>query len=506
MLSCRIPTAWPRSPTGRAPRGHRKPKSRRRSRWPTCSAERLPSSPRSTRSASRSGRHRESAMPAPGLTREIERYMARTPKSQALQREAEQYLPGGSSRGTAYFGPYPFFAEGGEGHYVYDADGNRYVDFMLNATSLILGHAHPELVEGIAAQAAKGTAFSTPTVSQVRLAALLCDRIPSLDTIRFTNSGTEGTLMAIRAARAFTGRPKIAKFEGGYHGAHEYVAVSVQTPAAKLAPAGPTAIPEYPGQPPSVARDVVVLPYNDLAASERLLRAHAGELACLIMEPVMSSFGYVPGELEFLRGIRTLTEELGIVLIFDEVQSLRVAPGGAQELLGVIPDLTCLGKIIGGGMPVGAFGGRRDIMAQYDPTAPGGARIGHAGTFNANPMTLVAGEAVMLALTPAVYRQMNELGQSLRTRLAEGLADTGVPTQVTGVGSLFGLHFTDRPIRNWRDVVSGDAEMTRAVYTGLLNEGILLQTKCAGSLGAMSTAKEVATLVDAVRAVVLRVK
>ena len=157
-------------------------------------------------------------------------------------------------------------------------------------------------------------------------------------------------------------------------------------------------------------------------------------------------------------------------------------------------------------MPVGAFGGRRDIMAQYDPTAPGGARIGHAGTFNANPMTLVAGEAVMLALTPAVYRQMNELGHLLRTRLAASLADTGVPAQVTGICSLFALHFTDRPIRNWRDVVTGDGEMTRAVYTGLLNEGILLQTKCAGSLGVMSTAKEVATLVDAVRAVVLRIK
>src|SRR5215468_4215670 len=405
MLSCRIPTAWPRSPTGRAPRGHRRPKSRRRSRWPTCSAERLPSSPRSTRSASRSGRHRESAMPAPGLTREIERYVARTPKSQALQREAEQYLPGGSSRGTAYFGPYPFFAEMGEGHYVYDVDGNRYLDFMLNATSLILGHGHASIVEALGEQARKGTAFSTPTHAQIRMAKLLCDRIPSMETIRFTNSGTEGTLMAIRAAWAFTGRHKLAKFEGGYHGAHEHVAVSVNTPAGKLDP----------------------------AACERLLRTHKDEVGCLIMEPVVSNFGYVAGAPEFLRGIRKLTEELGIVLIFDEVQSLRVSPGGAQELLGVTPDLTCLGKIIGGGMPVGAFGGRRDIMAQYDPTVSGGARIAHAGTFNANPMTLVAGEAVMLALTPALYRQMNDLGHSLRTRLAASLGDTGVPVQVTGI-------------------------------------------------------------------------
>jgi glutamate-1-semialdehyde 2,1-aminomutase len=173
-------------------------------------------------------------MAGAALEREIQRYLARTPKSRALQAEAADVLPGGSSRGTAYFAPYPFFAEGGEGHYVYDVDGNRYLDFMLNATSLILGHAHPAIVEGLGAQAARGTAFSTPTVSQVRLARLLRDRIPSMDTVRFTNSGTEGTLMAIRAARAFTGRPKLAKFEGGYHGAHEHVAVSVHPPADRL--------------------------------------------------------------------------------------------------------------------------------------------------------------------------------------------------------------------------------------------------------------------------------
>src|SRR5215468_3426498 len=506
MLSCRIPTAWPRSPTGRAPRGHRRPKSRRRSRWPTCSAERLPSSPRSTRSASRSGRHRESAMPAPGLTREIERYVARTPKSQALQREAEQYLPGGSSRGTAYFGPYPFFAEMGEGHYVYDVDGNRYLDFMLNATSLILGHGHASIVEALGEQARKGTAFSTPTHAQIRMAKLLCDRIPSMETIRFTNSGTEGTLMAIRAAWAFTGRHKLAKFEGGYHGAHEHVAVSVNTPAGKLDPAGPKAVPEYPSQPPGVGRDVVVLPYNDLAACERLLRAHQEEIGCLIMEPIVSSFGYLPADAEFLQGIRKLTEEFGIVLVFDEVQSFRVSPGGAQELFGVTPDLTAFGKIIGGGMAVGAFGGRRDIMAQYDPTAAGGARIAHAGTFNANPMTLVAGEAVMLALTPSVYRRLGELGESLRTKLRGALAAARVAGQVTGVASLFGVHFTPRPIRNYRDVVAGDAEMTRAVFTGLLNEGVLLQTSCAGSLGVMTGEGEIDTLVSAFSRVLTRVR
>ncbi len=444
-------------------------------------------------------------MSSAAFEREIQRYLARTPKSRDLQAEAAEVLPGGSSRGTAYFPPYPFFAEGGEGHYVYDVDGNRYLDFMLNATSLILGHAHPAIVEVLGAQAAKGTAFSTPTVSQVRLARLLCDRIPSLDTVRFTNSGTEGTLMAIRAARAFTGRYKIAKFEGGYHGAHEYVAISVHPPADRLDPRGPTAIPEHPGQPPGVARDVVVLPYNDFPASERLLRAHAGELACLIMEPVVSAFGYVPGRPEFLRGLRKLTEELGIVLIFDEVQSLRVAPGGAQELFGVTPDLTCLGKIIGGGLPVGAFGGRRDIMAQFDPTGPG-ARIAHAGTFNANPMTMLAGEVVMRALTPAIYRRLADLGELLRRKLRAVFAELGVPAQVTGVASLFGMHFTAEPVTDYRGMLAGDPELTKAVFTGLLNEGVLLQTSCAGALGAMTTEAEIDALVEAVRRVVARLR
>jgi glutamate-1-semialdehyde 2,1-aminomutase len=445
-------------------------------------------------------------MAVPGLAREVERYVARTPKSRALQREAEDVMPGGSSRGTAYFAPYPIFVEKGEGHHVQDVDGNRYLDFMLNATSLILGHGNPAIAEALSEQAHKGTAFSTPTVSQVRVARLLRDRVPSLETVRFTNSGTEGTLMAIRAAWAFTGKSKLAKFEGGYHGAHEHVAVSVKPPAEKLDPAGPAAIAEYPGQPPGVGRDVVVLPYNDLVACERLLRAHRDEIGCLIMEPIVSSFGYLPGDPEFLRGIRKLTEELGIVLVFDEVQSFRVAPGGAQELLGVTPDLTTLGKIIGGGMPVGAFGGRRDIMAQYDPTGPGGARIAHAGTFNANPMTLLAGEAVLLALTPPVYRRLAELGEALRTRLRAALAGAGVPAQVTGIASLFGVHFTPRPIRNYRDVIGGDAEMTRAVFTGLLNEGILVQTSCAGSLGIMTTEAEIDTLVAAFGRVAVRVR
>lgn len=438
------------------------------------------------------------------LQREIDDFIASAPISRGKQAEAEKYLPGGSSRGTAFFDPFPHFIERGEGHYLYDADGNQLLDFMINATSLILGHAHPDVTRAIQEQAARGTAFTGPTDPQVRMAKLLTDRVPSVDLVRFTNSGTEGTMMAIRAARAFTGREKMAKFEGGYHGAHEYVSVSVRPPADKLDPSGPTPIPEHPGLPQSILDQVIVLPYNDLDWCERVLRQNASEIACLIMEPVMSSFGYLPGEVDFLRGLRELTSELGIVLIYDEVQSFRIAPGGAQEALGVIPDMTSFGKIIGGGTPVGAFGGRADIMELFDPTR--GAAIAHAGTFNANPVTMAAGEVVMNHLTPEVYDRMNALGDETRAKLSAVFDEFEVDAQVTGIGSLFGIHFTAEEITDYRSVVRGDQAMRRAVFTGLLNEGVLLQTGTAGAMNSLTTSDEIDTLVDATRRVIERIR
>ncbi len=438
------------------------------------------------------------------LQQEIDRFVNSTPVSQGKQAEAQKYLPGGSSRGTAFFDPYPHFIERGEGHYIYDADGNRLLDFMINATSLILGHAHPDVTQAIQEQAARGTAFTGPTDPQVRMAKILTERVPSLDLVRFTNSGTEGTMMAIRAARAYTGRQKIAKFEGGYHGAHEYVSVSVRPPLEKLDPSGPTPIAEHPGLPDSILDQVIVLPYNDLDWCERVLRENANEVACLIMEPVVSSFGYLPGDVGFLRGLRDLTTELGIVLIYDEVQSFRIAQGGAQETLGVIPDMTSFGKIIGGGTPVGAFGGRADIMELFDPTS--GAAIPHAGTFNANPVTMAAGEVVMNHLTPEVYDRMNALGGELRAKLSAVFDEFEVPAQVTGIGSLFGIHFTSEEIRDYRSVVRADGTMRKALFTGLLNEGILLQTGAAGAMNSLTTTGDIDSLVDATRRVVERVR
>ena len=446
----------------------------------------------------------DAAMTTSKADAEIRQFVASTPKSKSLQDEAAQYLPGGSSRGTAYFAPYPAFVDHAQGHYVYDVDGNRYLDFMINATTHILGHAHPDIVDALQEQAARGNSFSGPTEAQVRLAKNLCERVPSLETVRFTNSGTEGTMMAIRGARAFTGRHKIAKFEGGYHGSHEYVSVSVRPPADALDPSGTAPVPEHPGQPPSVAEDVITMPYNDLPTCERIIRKHGGELACVIMEVVSSSFGYLAADADFLSGIRSITEELGIVLIFDEVQSFRVSPGGAQEMFGVTPDMTTFGKIIGGGMPVGAWGGRRDIMALFDPSE--GAPLAHAGTFNANPMTMVAGEVVMNHLTPAVYERMNTLGDTLRAKLRAVFDELEVPAQVTGIASLFGIHFTPESIVDYRSTLTGDSDMTTALFTGLLNEGILLQTGGAGALNILTTDAEVDALVDGVRKVVQRVR
>ena len=435
------------------------------------------------------------------VQREIEQYVARTPRSKQLHEEAVRYLPGGTSRAAHYFDPHPIYAERGEGHYVHDVDGNRYLDFGNNATSLILGHAHPDVVEAMQSAVAQGHSFSNPVESQIRLAKLLCDRIPSMDTVRFTNSGTEGTLNTFRAARAFTGKHKIAKFEGTYQGSHEYASVSHRVPADQLNPDGPTVLPDYPGQPPSLLEDVIVLRYNNLEESERIIRENKDDLACVIMEPVASVLGHTPAKPEFLRGIRELTQELGIILIFDEVQSARVAPGGAQELLGVVPDMTCLGKTVGGGTPAGAFGGREDIMALFDPTE-GAPTVLHAGTFNANPVTMAAGQATLSRLTPSVYDLLAQTGETLRAKLRAVLDEFEIPNQVTGIASLFGLHFTSNEIVDHRSSLNSDSELRSGLTVGLMNEGVFLGS----SVNVLTGDNEVNTLVDATRTVIQRLR
>ena len=432
---------------------------------------------------------------------EIQTFISRTRNSQKIQEEAVKWLPGGNSREGQHFDPNPIFVDYGLGHHVYDVDGNRYLDFVMNATSLIIGHANPSVVSALTKQASKGTSFAGPTELQARLAKILCERVPSLDSVRFVNSGSEATMHTLRAARAFTGKHKIAKMEGGYHGAHEYTSISFRIPSDRLDTDGPVTVADYPGQPPSILEDVIILPVNDIERCQQILRENADHLACVIVEPIASVLGYVPCSTEFLIGMRQITEELGILLIYDEVQTLRVAPGGAQELLGVIPDLTAMGKIVGGGMPAGAFGGRQDIMDLFDPR-DGGAILMHAGTFNSNPMTMVAGEVTLKALTPNMYEHLDKMGDMTRAKLKAVFDELEIPAQITGIASFFGIHFNTEKITDNRVAAKDDTELKRALTLGLLNDGIML----GGTVCTLTTETEVDKLVDGVREVMYRVR
>ena len=277
--------------------------------------------------------------------------------------------------------------------------------------------------------------------------------------------------------------------------------MSHRVPSDRLNPDGPTVVHDYPGQPPSLLEDVVVLRYNNLEESERILWENREDLACLIMEPVASVLGHTPAKPRFLNGMRDLTRELGIILIFDEVQSARVSPGGAQELLGVVPDMTALGKTVGGGTPAGAFGGRGELMSLFDPTG-GGPVLLHAGTFNANPVTMAAGEATLSRLTPPVYERLARVGESLRGKLRAVLDEFEIPNQVTGIASLFGLHFTVSEIVDHRSTLDADGELRRGFTVGLMNEGVFP----GGSVNVLTGDSEIDTLVDATRRVIQRLR
>src|SRR5215510_13544920 len=412
-------------------------------------------------------------------TAELEAYQHQNPRSAARFAEAQQVLAGGNSRLTAYFAPFPFYAERGEGCAIYDLDGNRRLDFYNNATSLILGHCNPQVTAAVMAQATRGSAFANPTGPETELATLLTSIIPSVQHLRFTNSGTEGVMLAIRAARAYTGKPKIAKIEGGYHGTSDHVSISVTSQGGSAA--DPQPVPSSRGITPNTLADVVVIPFNDAATARRILAQHRDELAAVIVEPAMGGVGYIPAEPEFLEVLREACDGQKMLLIFDEVQTLRMAPGGAQQWFDVIPDLTCMGKIIGGGLPVGAFGGRADIMEAFDATrqSPG---IPHGATFNDNPKTLQPGLATMHQLTSEVYDRLNDNGTALRHQLDEMARSYRVPIYITGVASFFGIHCTDQPVTDYRSAQEQDAVLRQKLFLHLLNHGIYVGNKIVGNI------------------------
>ena len=437
------------------------------------------------------------------MASEQDRYIEMTPRSREAWEEAKRYLPGGDSRNSIFWNPYPIFVEQANGAHVIDADGTDRLDFIGTMTTLILGHAPEPVVDAVRSQLEQGVVYNAPNRHQVRLARLLCERIPSFDMVRFTNSGTEATLNTIRAARAFTGRSLIAKAEGGYHGSHDVVSVSVRVDPGKAGERlHPDALPATEGLADGVLESVIVIPFNETGPAREILERHKEDLAAVIVEPMLGSVGMLPATHEFLAMLRDFATENGVVLIFDEVISFRVAPGGSQEYYGITPDMTSLGKIVGGGFAVGAFGGRQDIMDLYDPTT--GPRVAHAGTFNANPATMLAGAVTLEQLTPEVYRRLAEVTEYLRHGLREVGRELEVPVQVTGLGSLFGIHFQDDTLVGYRDIAKADSAFRHDVFLGLLNEGILMAPNLVGAVSTVLGEDEVDSFVDAFRAVLQR--
>jgi len=439
------------------------------------------------------------------LENEIANYTAANPKSAELHEKATQFMPGGDTRNSIYWDPFPLYITDGTGTTLIDADDNKRTDFVNNMTTLILGHRPPEVISAVAEQINHGLSFPAPSPSVVKWAELLCERVPSLNKVRFVNTGTEATLNAIRAARAFTGKQKLVKCEGAYHGNHDAIQISVVPPLDQAGDAeSPEAIKAFPGISRTSIDDIFIAPFNNIVSAERIIREHADELAAVIVEPVNGQCGMVPGTPEFLEGLRRVTKELGIVLIFDEVIAFRIAYGGAQDYYGITPDLTCFGKVIGGGMPVGAFGGREDIMSMWDPTN-GGATVQHAGTFNGNPMTAAAGVATLENLTPDKFEYLDNLGESLRSKLRALFTELEVPMGVTGVASLFALQFTSTEVTDYRSFATNDKKLLNMMFIGLLNEGFLMSNRCAGNVSTVHTEDDVDAFVSAVRNVLARI-
>lgn len=383
------------------------------------------------------------------------------PRSREAFAEAQRYMPGGVSSAARAFGPVggdPPILAAGEGARVRDIDGNEYVDLVMSWGPLIRGHAHKDVVRAIAETAAKGTSFGATTEHETRLARVVCDRVPSVELVRFTNSGTEATMAAIRVARGVTGREKIVKFAGCWHGHADPFLIAAGSSALSLGR------PDSPGVPADVAKLTLVAPYNDAAAAEALLKAH--EVAAVIVEPVAGNMGCVPPAPGFLEGLRDACSRFGACLILDEViTGFRVARGGAQELFRVTPDLTTMGKTIGGGLPVGAFGGKRRFM---EHVAPLGMRVSQGGTLSGNPLAMAAGLATIGPLDEKAYAALEEKGRYL----AEGLKHATVTVQ--RVGSMMTVFFTDRPVRNLADAETCDTKRFAKWHRAMLKRGVYL--------------------------------
>ena len=432
----------------------------------------------------------------------VTEYQSRNPRSAAMHERAVRSLPGGNTRSGVNVDPFPIYADSGSGPFLRDLDGHELLDFVNNASALMLGHAHPAVVEALQRQAGRGTAFSRPVAIEVEMAELLRERMPALELLRFCSSGTEAVLNALRAARAFTGKGKIAKFEGAYHGVDDQVMVSY---SPQLGPdLGPIERP-YPvlstgGLAPGTADSVLVLPYNDAEGSAALIEEQAGELAAVIIDPLSTAAGLTLPDAAFLSRIREVTRQHGILLIFDEIVSFRVHQGGAHSMFGIRPDLVTLGKVVAGGTAAAVFGGRADVMEQFDPTQ-GQGRIWQSGTLNANPLSLTAGLVTLQHLTQEVYDAVNARTERLAKALQSAFDEVGLTASVCAIGSLFRVYFLEEVPRNYREAALDNGALHRWLFLSLLNRDIYWRNKGINAVSVPMTDDHVDQLASTVRTV-----
>jgi glutamate-1-semialdehyde 2,1-aminomutase len=390
-----------------------------------------------------------------------------TTKSQKLFAEAQRYIPGGVNSPVRAFksvGGQPLFIAKARGAYLWDADGNKFIDYVHSWGPMILGHAPGPVIKAIQKAATRGTSYGAPTELEVRLARMIGEAVPSMEQVRLVSSGTEAVMSAIRLARGYTKRDKILKFDGCYHGHSDYLLAKAGSGVATLG------LPDSPGVPADFAKHTLTAPYNDVRAVKSLIEAHANELACIIVEPVAGNMGVVPPDPGFLPALRELTRACGALLIFDEViTGFRVHYGGAQTLFGVTPDLTCLGKIIGGGLPVGAYGGRREIMQMIAPAGP----VYQAGTLSGNPLAVTAGIETLKALNASgVYKKLDAKAAALAEGLGRAAKQAGVPLTQTRVGSMLCGFFTNQPVVDYASAKRSDTQRYAKFFRGMLERGV----------------------------------